>query len=373
MRLILSVDALRPPLTGIGRYTWELVRRLQLRSDLTQLRFFRNGRWVGDPARLLMAPSAETVPATSMGDAPAPAWVRWPRALYWHTTCRYNVFHAPNYFLPVYARHGVVTVHDLSVFKYPQAHPVERVRQFEQRFRSTLALASQLITDSNTVRQEVIHELGWPPERVTAIPLGVGSEYQPRSAAQLASTLATYGLAAGGYTLCVATIEPRKRIDALLAGYRRLPSALRREVPLVLVGGKGWMAERLHEQIESAGAEGWLHYIGYVPAEALPCLYAGARLFAYLSEYEGFGLPVAEAMASGVPVLTSDRSCLPDTAGGAAMLVNPDDVDDVAVKLQQIAQDERWRAGAVAAGLAVTARYSWETCVDETMAVYRRA
>jgi glycosyltransferase involved in cell wall biosynthesis len=137
-----------------------------------------------------------------------------------------------------------------------------------------------------------------------------------------------YGLSHGSYSLCVTTIEPRKRIDSLLAAYARLPEKLRVVYPLILVGGKGWRSEHLHQAIDAAANAGWLHYLGFVPEDDLPALYAGARLFVYPSSYEGFGLPVIEAMASGVPVVTSNRSCLPEIASGAAKLVDPDDVEN---------------------------------------------
>ena len=368
MRLIVAVDALRPPLTGIGRYTWEIVRRLRRRDDLRQLRFFHNGKWVADPATLLRDRSGPALPAKK-----TPAAVRFARELYWRTTCRFNVFHGPNYFLPHYAQNGVVTVHDLSVLKFPQAHPLERVKQFERRFTKSLAIASHLITDSNTVRDEVIQDFGWPADRITAIALGVGEEYRPRSPVATSEPLRALGLRPGGYVLCVATIEPRKRIDALLAAYRRISPIARGAFPLVLVGDVGWKSIGLQEDINTAQREGWLRYLGYVDSNDLPVLYSGARLFVYLSEYEGFGLPVAEAMASGVPVLTSMRSCLPETACGSALLVDPDDTDEIVGQLLKGLHDDSWRRAGMAAGIAVASRYTWDRCTDETFEIYRRA
>lgn len=378
MRLIVSVDALRPPLTGIGRYTWELVVRLQKTPRLTQLRFYRAGNWVRDPGRLCLArasPTAVDVPTPEKAAPPAQpsAAYRWAKNLYWNTTCRGNVFHAPNYFLPSYARNGVVTVHDLSVLRFPETHPIERVRQWDDAFRRSLDLASQLITDTEATRQEVIEQFQWPAERVTAVPLGVSPDYRPRSAEALRPALAAHGLQPGRYVLCVATLEPRKRIDVLLAAYRLLPMALRRQHPLVLVGPQGWQAERLLQQVAEAQTEGWLTYLGFVPPDVLPLLYAGTSGFAYPSVYEGFGLPVVEAMASGVPVVTSNRSSLPEVAGGAAWLVDPDDATQLALALEQMLVDPARRVAAVQAGIAHAARFTWDACLQQTLAVYRRA
>ena len=123
--------------------------------------------------------------------------------------------------------------------------------------------------------------------------------------------------------------------------------------------------------MEQAANEGWLHYLSYVDQADLPILYAGARLFAYPSLYEGFGLPIVEAMASGTPVLTSDASCMPEVAGGAAALVNPLDVDDLLRGLQSHLGDDAWLRDASAKGLARAASYSWQRCTAETLAVYK--
>lgn len=362
MKLILSVDALSPPLSGIGRYTWELASRIAQVPDVEQIRYFRAGQWVDDPASLLSG--------ASPGRKHHFNFPRWAKDWYWQLACRGEVFHAPNYFLPHYAENGVVTVHDLSVFKFPETHPVERVKQFEKLFRQTLDIAAQLITDSETTRLEVMDFFGWPAERITYVHLGVSSGFAPRSADDLAPALIRFGLRPGGYSLCVSTIEPRKRIDALLEAYSQLPVSLRAEYPLVLVGSKGWRSEHLHELIDSGQHAGWLHYLGFVPEADLPALYAGARMFAYPSIYEGFGLPVVEAMASGVPVVTSDRSCLPEMAAGAARLVNPDDIEALTAGLEEGLINSEWREKAIACGLQVAARYDWADCVKQTAAVY---
>jgi alpha-1,3-rhamnosyl/mannosyltransferase len=247
------------------------------------------------------------------------------------------------------------------------------VHQFEKSFRQTLDIAAHLITDSAATRQEVIEYFGWPAERVTSVNLGVSASFAPRSPAELLAGLRHYGLAAGAYCLCVSTIEPRKGIGNLLAAYSRLPEAVRNAHPLVLVGGVGWRSEHLHLAIETGQKAGWLRYLGFVPECDLPLLYAGARLFVYPSSYEGFGLPVVEAMASGVPVITSDRSCLPEVAGGAAKLINPDDVVGLSTAIESCLLDLNWQAQAISDGLQVAARYNWEGCLRRTVEIYRSA
>lgn len=368
MKLILSVEALTPMLSGIGRYTWELARRMPAAPSVEGVRFYANGRWIDDPATLLESPHGKTGTGRKRG-------IRWPRQLAGFAQrldCRGQLFHGPNYFLPPRADVGVITVHDLSVFSYPETHPIERIRHFERDFALSLKRTSHVITDSLAIRDEFVECFGWPRDKVTAVPLGVAATYSPKHEPACRAVLAHYGLAYGGYVLCVSTLEPRKNITRLLEAWSALPATLRRRFKLVLAGGKGWLSEALRARIEVAEAQGWLRYLGYVLETHLPVLYAGARLFVFPSAYEGFGLPLLETMASGVPVVSSNRSCLPEVAGGAAALVDPDDVASLSLAMHRGLEDEGWHAQARQQGLSVAAGYSWDRCLTETCAVYQR-
>jgi glycosyltransferase involved in cell wall biosynthesis len=298
-----------------------------------------------------------------------PRWLRDGRN---RMACRGRVFHGPNFFLPACAELAVATVHDLSVFKYPETHPLERIRQFERNFSASMARASHLITDSDATRQEVMIFLGWPAEKITAVPLGASTQFAPMAAEILAPRLDKYGLKVKGYTLCVSTLEPRKKVANLLQAYQCLPRTLREQYPLVLIGGSGWLSEALHHEIDRLSAQGWLRYLGFVPEAELPALYSGARSFVYPSVYEGFGLPVLEAMASGVPVVASVFSSLPELTQGAAQLLDPDDIEALALGIQTSLCNEDWRAAATKAGLSVAKTYSWDRCIEQTVAVYQK-
>lgn len=367
--ITLSVEALDPQLTGVGRYVWELARRLPTQSGVGKIRFLRNGEWFPDPARLLVDPSPKK----------RPKHIRWLRKrtkpllrLRDDLLGRFSICHGPNFFLPDIAEKGVITVHDLSVFRYPETHPAARREHFERDFAHTLARTTHIITVSETIRQEVMAFTGFSADKVTTVYQGVGPSFQPRDADILTPALTPYGLTSGGYALCVSTIEPRKRIGELLQAWRQLPLAVRSRWPLVLAGSSGWLSEGILREMAQAEREGWLHYVRYVPEQDLPLLYAGAALFVYPSIYEGFGLPPIEAMASGIPTVVADASCLPEVTSGAAMLVQPEDVDGFARHLEQALTDAPWRAQARAAGLVVAGGYSWDRCVRETVDVYRR-
>lgn len=385
MRAILATDAIFPPLTGIGRYAWELGSRLAVAPELQELRYL--GMWGWQPALpqpagggpglqgrmdgalVRLRTRMATRPwAVSVYDVVSEVWrARLLRA------GQGAVYHSPNYFLAPYDGPSVATVHDLSIDRYPETHPPARRRYFALAFERSLRRASALITDSEAVRQELVADYGVPPERVTAIHLGVDPVFRPRPAAVLAPTLQRHGLRPGGYLLSVSTLEPRKRLEQLIGAYAGFDRRLRQRLPLVLTGSAGWLNEGIRPLIERGTSEGWLRYLGYVPQHELPLLYAGAHGFAMISVYEGFGLPLAEAMASGVPVLTSDRSCMPEVTAGAALLANPDDVDDVRAQFQRLVEDEDWRRRAISLGLARARELSWERCARQTLAVYRRA
>ncbi len=384
--LILAIDALTPPLTGIGRYTFELVQGLQQHAQMGRLRCFSMSRWVASPVaagsaaetsvaaiaaanrlgelRRLLAANRTAVRAYQLL---VPQLARWQLR---HE--RAALFHSPNYALPPFPGKAVATVHDLSHALYPQFHPAARVDYMRRAFPHMLARATHLITDAESVRAELIERHGWPAERVSAVPLGVDPSFQPRSNAVTEPLLRRHGLRHRGYSLFVGTIEPRKNIDRLLDAYAELPATLRRDFPLVIAGARGWQSAATHARMAQAQGAGWLHYLSYLPQAELPLLYAGARLFVYPSLYEGFGLPVLEAMASGVPVITSNVASMPEVAGDTGRLIDPESVDELTAALLQLLPDDGWLQRAGAAGASRARAFTWQRCVAQTVQVYQQ-
>lgn len=361
MKITLCVDALGPQLGGIGRYTWELCKGLAGRDDLESLHYYGRGRLIAEPRLLL---EGKKLPRRRRIMRPFRSWQAT-------RTLRSSLVHGPNYFLPASADGGIITVHDLSVFRYPETHPADRVRAFERQFAHSLQRATHIITDTETVRREVIDTFSVNPDAITAIPLGVDARFAPRGPGE-AGLLRSFGLQPGGYGLCVSTLEPRKKIAELIRAWDKLSSDLKSRFPLVLAGGSGWENDALHDEIEKAARQGWLRHLGFVDECLLNELYAGAALFIYPSIYEGFGLPPVEAMASGVPVIVSDKSCLPEVCGDCARYVDPDDVVAFTNCIEDSLTNSEWRNRAIARGLQRGREFSWIRCIDETMAVYRK-
>lgn len=376
MKLVLSVEALAPQLTGIGRYTWELAQGLHLHPQVESVLYYRSGRFIDTPGSIVQPPA----PSPQQGSdkrrlrVKQPRWLRkWRESLTATAACRDRLFHGPNFFVPECADVGVATVHDLSVFKYPETHPPERIRQFEKEFAASMRRAAHIITDSETTRQEVINFLAWPAAAITAIPLGVSRNFAPAQAGESSIVLGKYGLLAQSYILCVSTFEPRKKIACLIDAFSSLSLSIQKAYPLVLAGGPGWLNDALHLEITRLETKGVVRHLGFVPENELPDLYAGAALFVYPSTYEGFGLPPLEAMASGVPTIVSDQSCLPETTKGAALMVNPDDIDGFSAAIARGLTDTEWRQSAIIAGLAIAHSYNWATCIEQTIATYKVA
>lgn len=381
--LILGVDSINAPITGIGRYALELARGLPQHPAINRVRYFALRGWV--PLQgLLEAESGASAQAASLrpslrtrlaGNRVA---VRVYHALIpqlqrWQLRAEQGaIYHSPNYFLPPFPGRTVATIHDLSHHLHPQFHPAARIDYMRSALPDCLRRADHLITDAESVRQELVEHFGYPAERITAISLGASPSFRPHSPQEASARIAQWDLQPQGYGLYVGTIEPRKNLDRLLTAYEALPQALRQRYPLVLAGGSGWRSEHTHQRIARAASAGWLRYLRYVSQEDLPALYAGARVFVYPSLYEGFGLPVLEAMASGLPVITSNCSSLPEVVGSAALQVHPEDVTALAQAIARALQDDPWRVHARAAGLQRSRQFSWQRCVEQTVQTYQR-
>lgn len=266
----------------------------------------------------------------------------------------------------------VATIHDLSFVTHPECHTQENIAHALQGTREAIAWADALIAISHHTRQDVIERLGASPDRVAVIYVAANPAcVREEDPAILSRVQKTYDLPAH-FVLFVGSLEPRKNIQRLLTAYARLNPALRGEVPLVIAGGRGWLNDDIRPAVEKLGVTDCVHFIGYVREEELPALYSLATVFAYPSLYEGFGLPVLEAMQCGTPVLTSNTSALPEIAGDAALLVSPFDVEEMAEGLTHLLEDADLRAALRGRGYARARLFSWERCARETLAVYQR-
>lgn len=285
---------------------------------------------------------------------------------------KYDLYHETNYIPMPFDGPTVITVFDLSFRLYRETHPEDRVRHMEKYFYPRLNLADHFITISEASRQEMVKHLGLSASKITVTYLGLDDYFKPIMGDELKSGLSPYGLEAGSYILYVGTLEPRKNITTLLQAYALLPKRTRSDYPLILAGGKGWLMEKLEEEIKTLDIASTTILTGYVPVDHLPALYCGATVFVYPSLYEGFGLPPLEAMACGTPVITSNVSSLPEVVGNAGILVNAHDVQKLKEEIESVVEDSDYRNMLSKLGLERARQFTWEACAKQTIDVYSR-
>jgi glycosyltransferase involved in cell wall biosynthesis len=281
-----------------------------------------------------------------------------------------DLLHSPHYTMPLRLRtRSVVTFCDMTFVLYPELHqPVKRVF-FPAIMRWSARRADRLIAISESTGADLSRLWGVPRGRIATIPLAADPEFRMPAQPEIAATVAKYGLRPRGYALYVGVLEPRKSVHRLVEAFAAVASRVP-DIDLVIAGKRGWMYDAIFAQVERSGLVERVKFIGFVPQEELPALYAGARVFAYPSRYEGFGLPVLEAMSCGTPVVTSNVSSMPEVAGDGALLVHPDDTAGLADALLRVIQDEALSAELVQRGRVQADRFSWERCARETIEVY---
>jgi glycosyltransferase involved in cell wall biosynthesis len=261
----------------------------------------------------------------------------------------------------------VVTVHDLSFALFPELFRGANGAYLRLFTRISCRRATRIIAVSENTRADVMRLYGVPGERVQAVPEGVRPVFHPRSAAEIAEFRRARSLP-NHFVLFVGTLEPRKNLATLIEAFSKISN-----VKLVLVGGKGWYYDQIFASVERLGLNDRVILAGYVPNSDLPLWYNAADAFVFPSRYEGFGLPVLEAMACGTPTVTSTASSLPEVAGDAALTVAPDDVDALADALHRALTDTALRQELRAKGIARAAKFTWEETARRTVAVYHQA
>ncbi|MCP4658426.1 MAG: glycosyltransferase family 4 protein [bacterium] len=379
-RLTVAVDVtvFWEPLTGIGWYLYRLLEHLADRDDL-RLRLYGPNLIdtpdlpqpvvelpVGDAIELLRHRVPEGLSVESGRLA------RWLRAGSSRLIAadRNELLFAPNYFLPpCFDRcrgRLVVTVHDLSFQRVPWTMKEATRRDHATHLRRTMERAAKVLTDSETVLGELVAGALVEESRIHAVPLGPG----PAAAGEGALLPAAVP---ERYVLYVGTLEPRKNVPTLLAAWRLLRDRGAQPPPLVLCGGFGWKTEALRREVAAAEAEGWLRRLGYLEEAQVTELYRHALLVALPSIYEGFGLPVVEAMSVGVPLVLSDIPVLREVGGDAAVYVPPQEPAAWADAMEELFGDGEVRAELARRGRDRSRRFSWQRTAADTAAVWIEA
>ncbi len=282
-----------------------------------------------------------------------------------------DIFWGPNYAVPILrplSTRMAMTIHDLAVFTYPSTMMFRTLLHNRVGVPIYAPLCDAIFSVSMATRSDIVAHIPVDSDRVHVTPLAPREHFgQPVDAFAMERVRDRYGLGSGPYILSVGSLEPRKNIGRLVAAYERLIAESSDDVKLVLVGQKAWKSDALFESIQRSSAYDRIILTGYVDDLDMPALYAGATVFVYPSLYEGFGLPIIEAMAAGVPVITSGVSSMPEVAGSAALLVNPLHVADITQALRRVLADATLRQQMRSQSLQRAQEFSWRTTADSTM------
>ncbi len=371
-RVVVDVSPAVNSKAGLGRYAEVLVTHLRHTWVGPQLYLFYNRRPGG-----VFPPSLNDLPArrVSLGYKP------W-RLLVWmgHLTHipfdrllppESALFHATEHLLlPLRDIPTVLTVHDLIFERFPQYHKRLNHIFLTRTMPLFVQRATTIITISNATRDDLIRMYGIPAEKIHVVYEAPAPHFRPQPEEIVHRVRQRYGLPER-YMLTVGTLEPRKNLGRLLAAFERA-HAMGLVDAWVIVGQRGWLYEDFFRRLEKSPAREAVILPGFVPDEDLPAMYSGATLFVLPSLYEGFGLPVLEAMACGAPVVTSNVGPLPEVGGDAALYVDPVSVDALSDVLVRCLKDSSLREEMRQKGLEQAARFSWERTAEQTAAVYRK-
>jgi len=283
-----------------------------------------------------------------------------------------DVLHSPDFIPPFHCRcKSIITIHDLAFLLYPHFLTKDSARYYSQ-IDEAVKRTDHIIAVSESTKQDTIRLLGAPEHKITVIYESANPIYRPvKDREILEQTKSKYDVT-GDFILFVSTIEPRKNLPTLLKAYKQLLDSYRAGVKLVVVGRRGWLSEEVFTLIDELKLTNDVLFLDRVPIKDLLHLYNAAQLLVQPSFYEGFGLPPLEAMACGTPVVVSNVSSLPEVVGDAGLLVDPEDVSELAVAIWRVLTDEALREDLIAKGFKRAQCFSWEKTALQTLELYRR-
>lgn len=384
MKLFVNLDPLHPPLSGIGHYTQEMLKILLKDAKFEQICGQYQGRlYHGEDITRLMKTLAELSLQKEAHNFVQTSLIRqWlkkvPGARPAHNIlkhinyqfkrqnpCLQNaIYWEPNFVLQPFNGIAVPTIHDIAYIRRPEFHLKSRIDQLTQQVPLSLQRADHVITVSETSRQDIIDYYKVAEEDISIVNPGVSAEFYPRNAEQKKSIRQKYNLPEN-YILSLGTLEPRKNLAGLMKAYAALPKSLRKNYPLVLVGGQGWLNEQFDQELTGLQKAGELISLGYVPQIDLPGLVSAATLMAYLSHYEGFGMPVIESLASGTAVITSRGTSMEEIAKGSAYLVSSNNLEEIVDGIETLLNNDTLRHNYIYQGLSVAQHYTWSNSASQ--------
>jgi len=351
---------------GIHQYSANLLQYLPRQAPQFQYHAFVMDRAYNAPAGMQLTRPRWLSPSPGQR-------ILWEQTQVGKSARQLDLLHGLAYALPIWGNTpSIVTVHDLTFMLFPQAFPSYRRRYLTWMTRNSCQRARAVITDSAATAQDVQRLLAVPEEKIHVVYTGIDERFRPLPREEVEAYRRQRGWPQQ-FILMLGTLEPRKNHILLIQAYQRYLHQARTPLPLLIGGGEGWQFQQIFQSVDAAGLEKDVKFLGFVPWEDMPWLYNAATLFIYPSRYEGFGLPVAEAMRCGTPVITSNVSSLPEVAGNAALTIDPNDPETLAAAMLLLLEKEPERQQIMReAGLIQAAKFSWQNTASQTAQVYAR-
>lgn len=386
MRIAIDVVPLRPPLTGVGNYELYLIDALLRLEDAPEMIGFGKFGWTEVNREFLQRSfAAESNSfelhgrrssvrnfARRLGAQRIYSIVR--RAIFEASARRrdFTLFHAFGYVPPGPVNRPIVpVVYDLSFIRFPETHPPERIRSLE-RLARYIELAPIIHTISNFSANEIADVFKIDRSRIVVIYPGVKPCFQVPREGRSNNLIARYGLTEGQYFLVVSTLEPRKNLRTLISAFMRVPQSVRNRMPLCIIGDAGWGNLALPADWKRLQQEGSLRILGYVSDIQLQQLYAASRAMLYPSIYEGFGMPIIEALACGTQVVCSDAASMPEAIGSVGRRISPLDVAAWTDEFMRLIENEDSADEQARKRQVHAAQFTWSRAAENTLAIYRR-
>lgn len=346
--------------TGTENYSLQVTRALTALAVPWAWRLYANGPTDDVPIEESRNISIRSIPSRRL-------WTHY-RLSREMVSDRPAVLFVPAHVVPLVHPPTIVTIHDLGYVHAPDAHPAGQRRMLDLTTRWSARVARHIIVPSTRTRNDLIEHYLVPDARITVIPHGVDQRFFGDIARPDTRFRERYGLARP-YVLAVGTIQPRKNLPALA---RAMVEATP-EHDLVIAGKRGWMSDSVLTELHTSGLGERLHILDYVPDDDLPTLYTGAEVFVQPSRFEGFGMPILEAMAAGTPVLSATGSSLSEVGGEGALFFDPEDVDSLVSMLRYVLRDSGLRQSLTERGHQWASRYTWERTAEKTRIIIQNA
>jgi glycosyltransferase involved in cell wall biosynthesis len=369
MRIGIDVGILREERRGVGHYLSNLLEKF-LELDRDDEFYFYTPRPIKSEIREEIIKKGANNWHLRIGTLPLPGSF-WLQTEGRHLIIKDEIdtLFAPAHIAPLNLPKRikkVLAVHDLLPILYPGTMANYNLFVHKIFFKKSIAEVDVIITMSETTKNDLIRYLGVKRERIEVIYEGVGEIFHPYEKAAVIENRHRYGLERP-YILSCGTLEPRKNYAVLLSAFKRLKT----DYDLVIIGKKGWKYGEVFAWIEKLNLAKWVKLLGYVPQDSLPLFYCGAEIFVFPSLYEGFGLPLLEAMACGVPVVSSNASCLPEIGGDACLYFAPHSVEDLVSQMERLLSDTNLRKELAKRGIERAREFTWEKTARKTLQVLK--